>query len=90
MSVDPQLASVLEEILTLSTAAQLSGLAAHTLAQQADRGKLRARKIGRTWVTTRQWLDEYLATHSRAARGEHASGRTRRRGRRVSGETDPC
>lgn len=55
----------LDEVITLAEAAGLSGLAAHTLTQQAERGRLRARKVGRTWITTRHWLDAYLAGHAR-------------------------
>jgi excisionase family DNA binding protein len=65
MASDAQNAAGLDEIVTLAEAARLSGLSAHTLAQQAEKGKLRARKVGRTWITTRDWLAEYLARHSR-------------------------
>lgn len=61
-------ARALEEILSLAEAAMLSGLSAHTLAQQAEKGKLRARKVGRTWVTTRDCLEEYLRGHARNGR----------------------
>ena len=55
----------LDEVLSLAEAARRSGLAAHTLTLQAEKGKLRARKVGHTWITTRHWLAEYLATHAR-------------------------
>jgi hypothetical protein len=58
----------LDEVITLAEAAQLCGLAAHTLTLQAERGKLRARKMGHTWITTRHWLDVYLADHARRKR----------------------
>ena len=58
----------LDEIISLAEAARLSGLAPHTLTLQAEKGKLRARKLGHTWITTRHWLDAYLATHSRQKR----------------------
>lgn len=75
--MEPLGPSLFDEILTLSEAAQLCGLAAHTLTQQAEKGRLRARKIGRIWLTTRQWLAEYLAT------------RSRRRARRGGPSTEP-
>ncbi len=56
---------VLGELLSLSEASELSGIAAHTLTQQAKRGRLRARLIGHTWVTTREAVDEYVASHAR-------------------------
>lgn len=62
----PRVVGQLDEILSLAEAAALSGLAAHTLAQQAEKGRLRARKVGRTWVTTRKCLEEYLRDHARS------------------------
>ena len=55
----------LDDIRTLIEAGTLCGLSPHTLAQQAEKGKLRARKVGHTWITTRQCLDAYLAHHAR-------------------------
>ena len=42
-----------EEIISLAEAASLSGLSLKHLGLLARTGKLRARKIGRNWVTTR-------------------------------------
>lgn len=55
----------LDKVLSLAEAAEIVGLSAHTLAQQAAKGHLRARKIGHTWVTTTNWLEEYVAIHAR-------------------------
>jgi hypothetical protein len=67
--VDPQTGrDALDEVITLAEGAQMCGLAAHTLTLQAERGKLRARKMGHTWITTRHWLDVYLADHARRKR----------------------
>jgi hypothetical protein len=63
----------LDEVISLADAALLSGLAPHTLTLQAEKGKLRARKLGHTWITTRHWLEVYLATHSRLKRPARAS-----------------
>ncbi len=72
----------LEQILTLAEAARLSGLSAHTLTQQAERGKLQARKIGHTWITTKDWLDKYLAAYSsRRSRQDDATRAENRPGR---------
>ena len=49
-----------EELITLSEAAAISGLSQVHLSLLARKGKLRARKIGRDWVTTREAVDEYL------------------------------
>ena len=77
---DPQMATVstsapvavdahdpLDEVISLAEAAELSGLSAHTLTQQAKRGRLHARKVGHTWMTTRHWLALYLDTCARKA-----------------------
>ena len=58
----------LEDVLSLVEAAEISGISAHTLAQQAERGRLRGRKIGRTWVTTRECLADYQREHARRQR----------------------
>jgi hypothetical protein len=55
----------LANILTLVEAGALCGLSPHTLSQQAEKGKLRARKVGHTWITTRRCLAEYLEHHAR-------------------------
>jgi hypothetical protein len=61
----PQAQDALDEVLSVAEAAALSGLAPHTLSQQAERGKLHARKVGHTWITTKYWLNEYLTAHAR-------------------------
>jgi len=55
----------LADIITLVEAGTLCGLSPHTLSQQAEKGKLRARKVGHTWITTRRCLAEYLEHHAR-------------------------
>lgn len=55
----------LDAILTLTEAGVLCHLSPHTLAQQAEKGRLRARKVGHTWITTQRCLDDYLAQHAR-------------------------
>jgi len=57
----------LEEVISLAEAAELSGLAAHTLTQQAKRSRLHAKKVGHTWMTTRHWLELYLADCAKKA-----------------------
>lgn len=47
-------------MISLAEAAELTGLAAHTLTQQAKKNRLHARKIGHSWITTRYWLAQYL------------------------------
>jgi hypothetical protein len=51
----------LEEVISLAEAAELAGLSPHTLTQQAKRSRLHAKKVGHTWMTTRHWLELYLA-----------------------------
>jgi hypothetical protein len=59
----------LDLVITLGEAARRCGLAAHTLTLQAERGRLRARKVGHTWITTPYWLECYLAAHARRKPG---------------------
>lgn len=65
MNTDETRPDELADILTLVEAGALCGLSPHTLSQQAEKGKLRARKVGHTWITTRRCLIEYLEQHAR-------------------------
>ena len=47
-------------LLPLSEAAEIAGLSPTTLKLQIHNGKLKAKKVGRNWVTTEAWLREYL------------------------------
>jgi len=49
-----------EELISLSEAAAFAGMHPAHLRKLAERGDLKARKIGRNWVTTRRAVDEYL------------------------------
>lgn len=49
----------LNEIMTLAEAAPLLGLSPETLRVQARKGRLAARLIGKTWVTTRSAIERY-------------------------------
>ena len=51
----------LDELISLSDAANLSGLTQPHLALLVRRGKLWGKKIGRNWVTTEKVVQEYLA-----------------------------
>ena len=74
----------LEAVITLAEAARRCGLAAHTLTLQAERGRLRARKMGHTWITTRYWLEAYLAART------PGGSRARTAPRPVPAATDPA
>lgn len=49
-----------EELIPLSEAAALSGLTPEHLAWLARKGRLRAKKVGRDWLTTKGAVLEYL------------------------------
>ncbi len=49
-----------EQLISLSEAASLSDLSAAHLRRLAEHGRLRARKIGRNWVTTAAAVADYL------------------------------
>jgi excisionase family DNA binding protein len=57
-----------EELISLSEAAAISGLSLKHLGLLARRGKLRARKIGRNWVTSREAVAEYLGDSFKRSR----------------------
>jgi excisionase family DNA binding protein len=48
------------ELITLQEAAEYSGLQKDSLHDYIKRGRLKAKKIGRFWVTTRAAVDGYL------------------------------
>ncbi len=50
------------ELITLAEAAEYAGLHRDTLHNYAKRGRLKAKKLGIYWVTTRAAIDEYLAS----------------------------
>lgn len=49
------------DILTLAEAAERLGVAASTLRNQVKAGRLRARLVGKTWVTTSSEVERYRA-----------------------------
>ena len=50
-----------DEFIPLQAAAKYVKYSQEYLSLRVRQGKLRAKKIGRNWVTTKQWLDEYEA-----------------------------
>lgn len=48
------------ELISLQEAAEYAGLSKGTLHDYAKKGRLKARKLGWMWVTTRAAVDEYL------------------------------
>jgi excisionase family DNA binding protein len=48
------------ELISLQDAAEYAGLTKGTLHAYAKNGRLKAKKIGWMWVTTRAAIDEYL------------------------------
>ena len=53
-------------MLTLRQAAERLGLSPVTLRIQAERGTLKARKIGRDWMVTPAEVERYRAENQRA------------------------
>ncbi len=49
----------MDGVLTLAEAAERLGLASDTLRHQAQGGRLQARLIGKTWVTTLEEVERY-------------------------------
>ena len=55
----------LDELISLSEAAELSGFTTRHLRYLAMNGELWAKKLGRNWFTTTQAVQEYLARDRR-------------------------
>lgn len=53
----------LDDIITLAEGAQDLGIAAVTLRAQAGKGVLQARRVGNTWITTKQEIARYRRDH---------------------------
>ncbi|MDP3740803.1 MAG: hypothetical protein Q8R08_00570, partial [bacterium] len=58
--VSGQEESQVSRLLPLSTAAELVSSSSAYLNVLIHRGKLKAQKVGRNWLTTKEWLDEYF------------------------------
>src|SRR5262245_44553277 len=54
-----------EELIPLSEAARRYGLSPTYLRQIARKGRLKAKKIGRGWLTTPLEVENYIASRSR-------------------------
>ncbi len=74
-----------EDLITLAEAAHIGGYAGqHSLSQAARRGSLKAVQRGRLWLTTRDWLEEYIAR--RPGNAPHEAQRRARQRERGYGE----
>jgi excisionase family DNA binding protein len=52
------------DLITLQEAAEYAGLAKDSLHDYIKRGRLKAKKVGRFWITTRAAVDEYLTSRN--------------------------
>ena len=52
------------ELITLQEAAEYAGLDKTSLPNYIRRGRLKAKKLGKMWVTTRAAVDGYLQSRS--------------------------
>jgi len=52
------------ELISLPEAAKLSGFSHGFLKEMAEKGRLRARKIGRNWATTIACVEDYKRNRS--------------------------
>ena len=55
----------LDDLISLTKAAELSGLTTRHLRHLATNGDLWAKKLGRNWYTTEQAIEEYVARNIR-------------------------
>jgi hypothetical protein len=66
-----------ERLISLTEAAALSTLSVHHLRWLAQRGRIRARKIGRNWVTTAEAVAEYERNLASRSKDPHKYKRDR-------------
>ena len=59
-----------DELITMAEAAQISGLKQTSLQAYAANGRLKARKLGKFWVTTYNNLREYLDSRHQGKKAE--------------------
>lgn len=52
------------ELITLAEASEYAGLTRGSLFNYVKNGRLKAKRLGWQWVTTRAAVDEYLASRS--------------------------
>lgn len=69
-SIDPL---TVGELISLAEAAKLSGFSLRYLQDIAKRGRLRAKKIGRDWLTTVAAVEKYKATRKYIAKQDETS-----------------
>jgi excisionase family DNA binding protein len=50
----------IEKLISLSEASEFSGLSSDHLRRLAEQNKLKALKIGRNWITSREAIEDYL------------------------------
>ena len=58
--IEKDLSSLKKEYISLQEATQFCKYSQEYLSLRARQGKLKAVKMGRNWVTTKDWLEEYL------------------------------
>lgn len=63
-----------KEFISLAEASVVCRLSHDHLRRLAEQGKLKAQKIGRNWVTTRQAVEEYLKTRRTPGRPKKKKG----------------
>ncbi len=64
-----------DELISLAEAAAMSGLSLKHLGLLARQGRLKARKIGRNWVTTKQAVADYVRDSGMRSRDPYKSRR---------------
>ncbi len=72
-------------MLSLAEAAAALELERSWLSRELNAGRLRGRKIGREWWTTREWLGEYRARRAATGRSQRAARTTTTRSRAARG-----
>jgi hypothetical protein len=61
----PEPPNPLDELISLTEAAKRYGLSTNYLRDIATSGRLKARKIGNSWVTTPAAVEDYIASREK-------------------------
>jgi excisionase family DNA binding protein len=67
-----------DDLLTLSQAAEVYGYSGDYLRRLAEKGRLKARKLGRNWLTTSSDVEAFIESRERRGLYKQTVRRSRR------------
>ncbi len=66
------------ELITLSQAAEAYGYSSDYLRRLAEKGRLKARKLGRQWLTTSEDVESFIVSREKRGVYKKSAGRKRK------------